>query len=149
MFSAKTDSVKASPKNATLISQGCELEGELILDCHMQIDGQLLGQIRCSHSVTVSQPGRIKGKIYADHIIIKGRAEGEFYADRVEILQSGLVSGTIYSDNLSIEQGGRFIGEIHAADSQKELRLKDKPAAVGNSRDVKALNVATATGAAG
>ena len=31
MFSAKTDGVKASPKNATLISQGCELEGELTL----------------------------------------------------------------------------------------------------------------------
>lgn len=120
MFSAKTPQDKAVTKHATLLSQGCELQGDLMLDCNMQIDGQLLGNIRSSHAVTISQPGRVQGKIYASHLIIKGRAEGEFYAEQVEILQSGVLSGTIYSDNLSIEPGGRFIGEVQAADANRK-----------------------------
>lgn len=120
MFSARATQDKTGTKHATLLSEGCELQGDLMLNCNMQIDGRLQGSIRSVHAVTISQPGRVQGKVYARHLIIKGCAEGEFYAEQVEILQSGILSGTIYSDNLSIEPGGRFIGEVQAADNSRK-----------------------------
>lgn len=119
MFSAKASQHKAGTKQATLLSQSCELQGDLQLDCDVQIDGQLLGNIRSKDVVTISQPGRVQGKVYASHVVIKGRVDGEIYAGQVEILQSGVLNGTIYSDNLSIEPGGRFTGEIQPAVSSK------------------------------
>lgn len=143
MFLTKTATNNATCKGTTIISEGCELGGDLVLDCPMQVYGQLQGHIRCSHSVTINQPGKVLGKIVADHIIVKGEVEGEFYADRVDVLQSGLIRGTIYSDNLSIEQGGRFIGEVHAASSQQQQRPQSKPAAIARTQDAAGLTLQT------
>lgn len=143
MFSAKAMQDKTGTKHATLLSEGCELQGDLMLDCNMQIDGQLQGNIRSSHAVTISQPGRVQGKVYARHLIIKGRAEGEFYAEQVEILQSGVLNGTIYSDNLSIEPGGRFTGEVQTADASKKTGGSKPVLPLHNARG-KVLSMTTA-----
>lgn len=98
-------------RSATVISQGCNITGQLQLDCDIQIDGTVTGNIRTDRTVSISQTGYVNGDIFATKLIIKGKAEGAFYAAHVEILQAGDVQGVIHSDDLSIEQGGRFVGE--------------------------------------
>lgn len=113
LFSKATTPVTNTPNrpSATMISQGCKITGQLDLDCDILIDGTVTGNIRTERTATINQSGHVTGDIFATKLIIKGKAEGTFYATYVEILQAGYVQGVIHSDDLSIEQGGRFVGE--------------------------------------
>lgn len=127
----KTPLPENGGNTTTIISQGCQLNGELNLNCNIQIDGLLQGDVRTERTVIITQTGQIQGDIYADCIIIKGLVEGHFYANHMEILQSGQAYGTIHCDDLSIEKGGRFVGETQLS-NQKDIAALQPPLRQGS-----------------
>ncbi|MDX3774331.1 polymer-forming cytoskeletal protein [Chromatiaceae bacterium AAb-1] len=128
----KTSLPENGGNTTTIISQGCQLNGELNLNCNIQIDGLLNGDIHTERTVIVTQTGQVKGDIYADCIIIRGLAEGHFYANHIEILQSGQAYGIVRCDDLSIEKGGRFVGETHLS-NQKDIAVLQAPLRQGSA----------------
>ena len=64
----------------TVIAEGTFIEGQLKLTCHIQIDGQVKGNIETDKSVTISTSGSIEGAIRCDCLIVNGRYVGKVYS---------------------------------------------------------------------
>ncbi len=80
------------------------------LECNLFVDGVFEGTIRSHKEVTVGKNGMIKGEIFAEHLVVLGKVEGNVSVDIVEIKSSGKMSGTIESSELVIEPKGLFEG---------------------------------------
>ncbi|WP_110573084.1 bactofilin family protein [Marinomonas alcarazii] len=114
---------KSQSATTTLIAEGCTINGQIKVDNHLQIDGNVEGQIEATKQIKISVSGDVQGEITTDRLIINGKFEGICRANYIEILSCGCVSGTIYSDNLSIEPGGKFTGITNP--SEKEVQSQE------------------------
>ncbi|WP_417704255.1 bactofilin family protein [Rheinheimera aquimaris] len=108
---------------ATVIAQGCSVNGNVRLSGDIQVDGYIEGKIVCDRSLIISASGRIKGEVTADKVIINGLFDGECYANSVEILPQGKAHGVIHCDDLSIERGGSFLGKTLPTSSDQVISL--------------------------
>ena len=79
-------------------------------ECNLFVDGSFEGTVHSSKEVTVGKNGRIKGDIYAKHLVVLGNVSGNVCVDVVEIKPSGKITGTIESGELVIEPKGLFEG---------------------------------------
>ncbi|MCL9776900.1 bactofilin family protein [Vibrio methylphosphonaticus] len=75
------------------------------------MDGFLDGQVNVEGAIIIAESGRVKGEVFAKHIIVNGLFEGDCHAEHIQILSNGRVKGRVWSNNLSIETGGKFFGE--------------------------------------
>src|SRR3990167_9514496 len=66
---------KARPKVASLISDGITIEGGVVGDGELQIDGIVRGDVRVAR-LTVGDTGHIEGSVYAEATEIRGREIG-------------------------------------------------------------------------
>lgn len=107
----------------TVIAEGCILNGRCRVNSDIQVDGKLDGEIDCCSTVIISSSGKVNGELRADKVIINGLFEGLIYANTIEILAQGKAQGVVHTDNLCIERGGSFLGETHAAQSQRQSLL--------------------------
>ena len=116
----------------TVIAEGTFIEGQLKLTCHIQIDGQVKGNIETDKSVTISTSGSIEGAIRCDCLIVNGRFVGKVYSKSLQILEHGYLEGEVSATEFTIEKGGVFLGssknikteEVVPLDSVKK---RDKP----------------------
>ncbi len=100
---------------ATIIAKDSRINGHLLLECDIHVDGFIEGSINTSKSFIIGKEGRVKGNVKAHHVLISGLLEGECEGEIVEVLTGGKVCGHIHTNELSIEKGGQFIGEAQAA----------------------------------
>jgi len=80
------------------------------LECNLYVDGEFEGTLKSIKEITVGKNGKIKGEVYAKHLVVQGEVIGNLYIDIVEIKAGGKISGTIESKELIIEPKGLFEG---------------------------------------
>lgn len=119
---------------STLIAKGCSVSGELKVECDIQVDGIIEGQLHVEGTLIVAESGRVKGDIYAKQIIVNGLLDGHCHAEHIQVLTKGRVNGKIWSNNLSIESGGKFFGEAAELPEKEIATLKDKSAEVKEAK---------------
>ncbi|WP_104760616.1 bactofilin family protein [Helicobacter cetorum] len=105
----KPVNTKAGP--ATIIAQGTKIKGELHLNCHLHVDGELEGKVESSSTVVIGQTGVIVGEIYANKLVVSGKFNGVIEAEIVEIMPLGHIDGKVSSQELVIERKGILVGE--------------------------------------
>ena len=81
------------------------------LKCKLFVDGEFEGIINSSEEITVGKNGRIKGEVFAKHLIVQGEIKGNVSVDKVEIKPQGKITGTVESKELVIEPKGLFEGK--------------------------------------
>ncbi|MGF1869708.1 bactofilin family protein [Photobacterium indicum] len=132
--------------SSTIIAQGCSIRGNIELTCNIQVDGYVEGKVRTDQTLVISNQGRVKGEIIANHIVINGMYDGTCYANSIEILQDGKASGTIHCDDLSIERGGSFLGETQPTSEETvtviNSQQKEDKAVSKNEKPKKVANAA-------
>ncbi|WP_341660592.1 polymer-forming cytoskeletal protein [Vibrio sp.] len=94
----------------TVIAEGTFIEGQLKLTCHIQIDGQIKGNIETDKCVTISASGLVEGSIRCDCLIVNGRFVGKVYSKSLQILEHGYLEGEVSATEFTIEKGGVFLG---------------------------------------
>ncbi len=80
------------------------------LECNLFVDGDFEGTINSHKEITIGKNGRVKGEIYAKHLVVQGEVVGNVSVEIVEIKSTGKVSGTVESSELVIEPKGLFEG---------------------------------------
>ncbi len=95
------------------------------LKCKLFVDGEFEGIINSSEEITVGKNGRIKGEVFAKHLIVQGEVAGSISVDVVEIKPTGKVDGTIESIELVIEPKGLFEGKSIIKSSQESKLLEN------------------------
>ncbi len=81
-----------------------------MLECNLNNDGHLEGDIICLGGVTIGQSGIIEGTVKGDRVIVSGFLKGDIECNYMEILKGGRVEGSLLSANFTVENGGIFEG---------------------------------------
>ncbi|HIQ50632.1 MAG TPA: cell shape determination protein CcmA [Nautiliaceae bacterium] len=108
---SKSNSLSISSNNTTIVASGTKIEGSILVESKLHIDGYVDGKIKVGDAVSIGKKGIAKGEIFAKKVIVSGVFEGNIESDIIEILGGGKVVGKILYKELIIEQKGIFIGE--------------------------------------
>jgi len=123
-----TDTSPASPqvrkpKVATLIAEHMTVEGGIVGEGELHIDGVVRGDIRVGR-LTIGDSGHVEGSVVAESIEIRGRMVGAVTSKQVRLHGSAYVDGDITHEQLAMEIGAFFQGR-----SLKFQRQPGQPAA--------------------
>src|SRR5437016_5256172 len=105
----------AAPRKAngaptrSVIDAWLTITGNLQSEGEVQVDGQILGDIRCAH-LTVGRDALVSGNITAEEVVVRGKVKGVIRANRVILQDSAQVESEIYHKQISIEEGACFEG---------------------------------------
>lgn len=107
--------VLSTEKFDTLIGAGCKIQGVLMPEQSLRIDGVVEGDVRVGGkqqvSVVVGPQGRIKGNIHAHRVIVAGTVQGDIHAsERVELQSQCRVEGDIRYGSIAVEHGACLLG---------------------------------------
>ncbi len=100
----------------SILGQDVSIIGNLISDGHVQVDGLIVGDVRCA-KIVVSKGAKITGTVAAQTVVVRGTIEGFVWSLQLSLEKSAHVEGEICHKNLSIDPGAFFDG--------KSLRLDD------------------------
>lgn len=101
----------------TLIGRGCRIEGNVVFQGGLRVDGQIIGQVRAEPPgtgyVMVPPHGRIEGDVRAAHIVVGGQVVGNLHAsDRVELLARARIIGNVSYGCMSMQSGCSVTGKV-------------------------------------
>jgi cytoskeletal protein CcmA (bactofilin family) len=110
------------PRVASLISSDITIEGNLIGDGELQIDGTVKGDVKVA-KLTIGDTGHVEGTISAEVVEVRGRIIGALSAKQVRLYGTAYVDGDITHEQLAMETGAFFQGR-----SLKFSRVAPPPA---------------------
>jgi len=97
------------PKVASLIAEHLTLDGTVVGEGELHLDGVVRGEIHVS-KLTVGETGHVEGVVTAEQVEVRGRVLGALSAKQVRLYGTAHVDGDITHEQLSIEAGAFFQG---------------------------------------
>lgn len=121
-----TQTEKAVPTSATLISAGTIVQGDLKSQSDLRIDGTIHGNVSCSAKVVIGPSGFVEGNIEGAHADISGRLVGNVVAkEMVQLRTQCHVQGNISAASLQIDAGAVFNGQSEMGHSGSVVVMKE------------------------
>ena len=136
-----TPRMAGSAPACSIIDTGLVITGNLQSDRDVQVDGEINGDVHCSH-LTVSKGGTITGNIVADEVVIRGKVNGIIHALQVVLQDTAHVESDIFHNSLIIEQGAVFDGQSQRQADPKAQAQQLRAAAKSKSSDDKSERAA-------
>ena len=98
----------------SMIGSGVNIQGDLISEDDLVIQGQINGSITAEASeVMVGVEGRLTACIRARVVKIEGKVTGDITAiEKVIVAKTGDVTGNIRAPRVNLEDGAKFKGSI-------------------------------------
>jgi len=118
MFKKKEESGNGKANNSTtLIAAGTRLVGDIEFSGHLEIEGEITGNIHADQDenalVRILQNGYVKGEIRAPRVVINGKVEGDVYSTRhLELAARAEVEGDIHYDTIEMARGAHINGSL-------------------------------------
>lgn len=108
----KTRNINEGKDEVTIISAGVVIEGKLISNGNVRVDGMVNGDITANGNVTVGQNGEVSGEIRAEAIVLGGKVTGMINAkDKLTLEGKAVLQGDILTKILVVEAGAQFDGQ--------------------------------------
>ena len=106
----------------SVIAAGLTIEGKIEGAGSVRIAGNFQGDVHVKGNLTIEPGAKLTGGVRAAAVIIGGELEGNIdAANRVELLQSGVLNGNLNAGSLTVAAGSRMRG-------QAEFGWESKPA---------------------
>jgi cytoskeletal protein CcmA (bactofilin family) len=102
------------PANASKITSGLKISGELSGAADLYIDGEVQGKILLAKGyVTVGPNGRVQADIEAREVSVEGTLRGNLKAsDCVRLGSASRLQGNVQSPRVAIDEGARLRGKV-------------------------------------
>jgi cytoskeletal protein CcmA (bactofilin family) len=118
MFNGKSKSELSTEtggsSQASLISAGTTLKGDLHSNADLRIDGTLVGNIISSAKVIIGANGSVEGDIEGQSADILGRVSGCVkIKELLQLKGNCVINGNIQAGKLQVEPTVTFNGECH------------------------------------
>lgn len=124
---SSTDEGKAQPPKRTgspprepglsVIAPGMRVEGELVTDGVVKIEGTVVGTVRAAQQVVVAKGGVVEGDIHTREALLGGEVRGAILAsERVEVQATSVVHGDIGTQRIVVHEGGEVNGHVRMGD---------------------------------
>ena len=108
-----------SVKWDTRIGNATVVEGTIISEGGVSIEGTVNGAVSCRESAAVHDGGKLHGDLEAENACIAGYVEGSIKTrNAVEVISTGKVKGDIDSSSLTVAEGVVFDGNCHMTGKQ-------------------------------
>lgn len=113
----------------SLIAADLTIEGKIHGSGHIRIAGRFKGDVQVDGDLTVELGAKVNGGVRARKVVIAGELEGNIdSAQRVELLESGVVVGDVKAGSVTVAAGARVRGQVEFGweDSGKAVARNDK-----------------------
>ena len=97
---------------ATLISEGCVINGSVNAPAVARIDGQVTGDVTVAEGLILGEKAQVTGNITTKDIVVYGSVTGDIEAESLEIKATGKITGQIKTQTLMVETGGVYNGQL-------------------------------------
>ena len=99
----------------TLIGAATRIEGRMVVNKSIRLDGTIEGSIESSAdnqvTVAIGHTGLVHGDVRAHRVLVNGQVDGNIYArEKCELLETSKVKGDIHYGLLGIEHGAEILG---------------------------------------
>lgn len=133
MFSSKS----SKPQNRIdcLIGAGTTVEGNVIFDGGLRVDGHVRGNILVQEgkagTLVVSEQAKIEGEIRVPHVVINGSVVGPVHSSEyVELQAKASVTGDVHYNTLEMQLGAVVEGRLVHENPKSDKVVQLKPATV-------------------
>ncbi len=109
----------------SLIGANTRIEGNILFQGGLRIDGQVVGNILASPDhpsmLVISEQARVEGEVHGGHLVVNGTVVGPLMAaDMLELQPKARVKGNVHYKALEMHQGAIVEGMlIHVDESQR------------------------------
>ena len=120
---ARKDEYQDGAAPETIIGATVKIEGDLVSEGDIKVDGLVTGKIKTSKNLFVGPMAKIEADVEAQNAILAGIVKGDIkIKDSLVIHETGKVEGNLACGRLSIAEGAHFTGSC--AMPEKEGGLK-------------------------
>ena len=96
----------------TLISQHCTIEGNLLTQNSVKVDGRIQGNLQAIGQAIIGEHGLVKGDVHSTDLLVFGRLEGNVRAKAVQLKPTARILGNIETETLEVEPGAFYQGSV-------------------------------------
>ena len=119
-----------SPGPATLISEGCKIQGLITGNGDFLINGEIDGDCDLAGTVPLTRAGLWKGKISAGNVVVSGHVEGDIIAtNNVEITATARITGTVSGQAIAVAEGAVVEGVMKTTSQSTPVEFVEKRSA--------------------
>lgn len=116
-----------STGKATLINEGCKINGEITGSGNFQINGEVAGDCDIDGTVQLAGSGYWQGSIRAGNVIVAGHIEGDITArGKVEITNTARITGTVTGEAIAVAEGAVVEGVMKTTGQSEPLEFVEK-----------------------
>jgi cytoskeletal protein CcmA (bactofilin family) len=116
-----------SSGKATLINEGCKINGEITGNGDFIVSGEIVGDGDVSGTISVSKSGYWQGSVQADNVIVAGHVEGDIAArGKVEITNTAKISGTVTGNAIAVAEGAVVEGVMKTNSKAEPIEFVEK-----------------------
>jgi cytoskeletal protein CcmA (bactofilin family) len=127
--SARPAPAGAPEAEAARIDFGAELNGRLVVERSLLVEGEFRGELESAGSVCIAESGAVVAPIRARSVEIRGAVMGDVIAAREVVIHAGgRLHGDVDAPSLVIERGATFNGRVRMVRPERS-RAADVPAA--------------------
>lgn len=102
-----------SAKSQNIIGKGTVIEGNIMADGDLRIEGTVRGDVTTKTALHLAQGSVIEGNLIAQHAEIAGEVHGTVQATGLLVIKStGTIDGDVITTNLNVEAGSAFTGRF-------------------------------------
>jgi cytoskeletal protein CcmA (bactofilin family) len=136
--------VSTERRQVAWIGQRVKIEGNIVSDQDIRIDGTVHGSVEVGqHEVVLGASSEVKADVNARSVLVGGKIEGDVTAsDRIQIQSTGILLGDVASPRLVIQDGGILRGKVDVAGNRQNrpsagatASAAVAPAAMGLARE--------------
>lgn len=118
---AKNNSSETPSVN--IIGAGTSIEGDIISNGDMRIDGSLTGSINVKGKLVVGPSGMVEGEIICQNADVSGTIKGKIgVAELLSLKSSAKLTGDIITNKIAIEPGASFSGSCSMGGVIKDIK---------------------------
>lgn len=113
----------------SLIGSGTVVEGKLITEGSIRIDGTMVGEVVAKADAAIGITGALDGKLNARNVSLAGKVKGAVTATEKLILESkSVLRGDIIAATLVVDEGAVFDGQCKMT-PEEPAKPKPQPGA--------------------
>lgn len=110
---SKKSKTTEGASNTNRIGKGTKIEGELISEGTIRIDGEIIGFVESKSRVIIGETAYIKGDIVCESLDVSGTIEGKIQVKNVmTVMATAKIDGDLVTDQLVMESGASFNGQM-------------------------------------
>jgi len=114
---------------ATLVSEGCIIDGNIKAPAFARIDGQITGNVMIDEGLILGEKGLIQGNIITKEMIVYGTVNGNLHVTSLQIKASGKITGDIHTQVLEVETGAVYDGILSMTTNTKPAQIQNNKSA--------------------